>query len=127
MRLEKRDTTFVISPDLRSKIVATIDIQALETLLQWLPANARDWYLKPFLLPIPDSAASVREDSDSNSVQARATIPDIEIVIRVSDPVIQNLLEDVWQPYWSTFSDEELRITDEPMPGLERAKRRRFG
>ena len=57
---------------------------------------------------------------------APSTMPDIRVLMRVSDPVIQELLKKVWQPYWDVFSDSELAACDvAQVPGLEMARKRR--
>ena len=38
---------------------------------------------------------------------------------------MQNLLEEVWQPFWSTVSDAELEQEIGGPPGRELARRRR--
>jgi hypothetical protein len=50
--------------------------------------------------------------------------PDITALDRISDPVLQRLLEEVWQPYWAAIPDAELDAAGGP-PGRELARLRR--
>jgi hypothetical protein len=100
-----------IDADARSRLRRGVDPDALERLLQHLPAESRQSHLEMF---------SVRLEADADG---RA--PDVTVLTRISDPVMQNLLEEVWQPFWAMLSDEEFDQASGGPPGLELARRRR--
>jgi hypothetical protein len=52
-------------------------------------------------------------------------VPDVTVLMRISDPVQQHLLEEVWQPFWATVSDAEVEQEIGGPPGRELARRRR--
>ena len=45
---------------------------------------------------------------------------------RISEPVMHRLLEEVWQPFWASFSDAEMEQELGGPPGRELARRRRI-
>ena len=47
------------------------------------------------------------------------------MLTRVSDPVIQDLLDKAWRPYWDKYRDADLARSNESIPGLELARKRR--
>jgi hypothetical protein len=56
---------------------------------------------------------------------ADGRIPDVAVLTRISNPVLQQMLEEVWQPFWAPFTDLELEEISGGPPGLELARRRR--
>ena len=101
-----------IDVDAGSRLQPGVDADALERLLQCFPPESRASHLEMF---------SVRRffvDRDGRA-------PDVRVLTRISNPSMQNLLEEVWQPYWDTLSDAELADAFGGPPGLELARRRR--
>ena len=107
------DPTYRINPETRARIAPQFDAQALERLLQHLAADARQSFIEQFLVSAPVTA------------DAGGRVPDVSILTRISDPVLQDLLEEVWQPFWQTMPPAALADPHSPYPGRERARRRR--
>lgn len=106
------DRSYRIDSDARSRLLPGVDADALERLLQYFPAESRGSHLDMF--SIREAAADVD-----------GRIPDATVLDRISDRRMQQLLEEVWQPYWATRSDAELARARGGPPGLELARRRR--
>lgn len=106
------DRAYRIDADERPRLQSGVDADALERLLQYFPAESRASHLEMF---------SVRRIVDD----PHGRPPDITTLTRISEPIMQNLLEEVWQPYWSSLSDAELAQALGGPPGLELARRRR--
>ena len=106
------DHTYRLEAVARSRLKPGVDADALEHLLQYFPAESRPSHLAMFSLR--------HEVADSEG-----RVPDVTVLTRVSDPVMQHLLEEVWQPFWATVSDAELEQEIGGPPGLELARRRR--
>ena len=96
----------------RSRLNPGVDADALEQLLQHFPAESRPSHLEMF---------SIRHEV----AESEGRVPDVTVLTRISDPVMQNLLEEVWQPFWAGVSDAELEQEIGGPPGLELARRRR--
>jgi len=111
-RSEISDRGYRLDADARSRLKQGIDPDALERLLQHLPAESRGSHLEMF------SARPIVVDRDGRS-------PDVTVLTRVSDPVMQHLLEEVWQPFWAALSDASLEQARGGPPGLELARQRR--
>ena len=105
------DRDYHIDADARSRLNRGVDPDALERLLQYFPAESRQSHLEMF--------------SERLALDADGRVPDVTVLTRVSDPVMQNLLEEVWQPFWAMLSDEEFEEALGGPPGLELARRRR--
>lgn len=112
MRPPTPDRAYRIDADERSRLQSGVDADALERLLQYFPAESRASHLEMF---------SVRQMVDDPGGRP----PDVSALTRISDPVMQHLLEEVWQPHWSRLSDAELAQALGGPPGLELARRRR--
>ncbi len=106
------DRGYRIDAAARSRLQSGVDVDALERLLQHFPADSRPSHLEMF------SVQCVVVDRDGRA-------PDVTVLTRISDPLMQNLLEEVWQPYWTALSDAELAQATGGPPGLELARRRR--
>ena len=106
------DSRYRIPAAARLRLRPEIDPNALERLLQHLPAESRASHLEMF------SRRVATADADGR-------IPDVAILTRISNPVLQQMLEEVWQPFWASFSDLELEEISGGPPGLELAQRRR--
>jgi len=63
--------------------------------------------------------------SQKPSFDADGRVPDVTVLTRISNPVMQQMLEEVWQPFWASLSDEDLADAAGGPPGLELARRRR--
>jgi len=105
------DRTYRIDAAARLRLRPGVDPEALECLLQYFPAESRESHLEMF------SNANIEVDRDGRR-------PDVTTLDRISDPVLQRLLEEVWQPHWAATSDAEFDLPGGP-PGRELARRRR--
>ena len=106
------DRMYHLDATARSRLNPGVDPDALERLLQYFPAESRPSYLEMF---------SIRHEV----ADSEGRVPDVTVLTRISDPGMQNLLEEVWQPFWATVSDAELEQEIGGPPGLELARRRR--
>ena len=106
------DRGYRIDTVARSRLRPGVDADALEHLLQYFPAESRASHLDMF--SIREAAADID-----------GRIPDVTVLDRISDPRMQQLLEEVWQPFWAALSDAELAHARGGPPGLELARRRR--
>ena len=106
------DRGYHLDADARSRLRPGVDPDALERLLRHFPAESRHSHLEMF------SAWPVVASPDGRA-------PDVTALTRMSDPAMQNLLEEVWQPFWAALSDAELEHALGGPPGLELARRRR--
>jgi hypothetical protein len=106
------DRSYRIESAARLRLQPGVDADALEQLLQHFPAESRASHLEMF------STRHVTIDSDGHA-------PGVTVLTRISDPVLQNLLEEVWQPFWAPFPDAELEREVDGPPGRELARRRR--
>jgi hypothetical protein len=105
------DDHFGLDAATRTRIAPQFDCDALERLLQHLEAEARPIMLDFFLLPQFGSAAAE---------------PNTWLTLMGStDPVLNQLLAEVWQPFWDAQPQEMLDDPDSPYPGRELARRRR--
>jgi hypothetical protein len=105
------DESFRLDAATRERIAPGFDIDAIERLLQHLDVASRPFVLDEFLLP-----------------QYRAYPPGPNawrVLTRTTDPVLNELLAEVWQPFWDTQPDELLEDPHSPYPGQELARRRR--
>lgn len=105
------DESFRLDAVTRDRIAPGFDIDALERLLQHLDPTSRTFVLDEFLLP-----------------QYRANAPgpgQWRVLKGFTDPVLNDLLAEVWQPFWDTQSDEMLAEPGSQYPGQELARRRR--
>ena len=89
------DRSYRIDAAARLRLKRDVDADALERLLQYFPAESRTSHLDMF------SDRVVGADADGPA-------PDVTTLDRISEPVMQQLLEEVWQPFWASFSDAEL-------------------
>ena len=89
MTLPTPDRGYRIDAAARLRLKRDVDADALERLLQYFPAESRTSHLDMF------SDRVVGADADG---RAR----DVTTLDRISEPVTQQLLEEVWQPFWAT-------------------------
>ena len=112
MTLPTPDRGYRIDAAARLRLKRDVDADALERLLQYFPAESRASHLEMF------SDRVVGADADGRA-------PDVTTLDRISEPVMQQLLEEVWQPFWASFSDAELEQELGGPPGRDLARRRR--
>jgi hypothetical protein len=105
------DPNYHLDAAARLRLKPGVDAEALERLLQYFPAESRASHLALF-------------SSQQDVVAGSGRSADITILDRISHPVLQRLLEEVWQPYWATIPDAEFDTTNGP-PGRELARVRR--
>jgi hypothetical protein len=105
------DETFRLDAATRGRVAPGFDVDALERLLQHLDIRTRPLVLDEFLLP-----------------EHRSTPPapnEWRTLKGFTDPVLNELLAAVWQPFWETQSDAMLADPYSQYPGQELARRRR--
>jgi hypothetical protein len=122
----ERDASYRLGAAERARIAPMFDADALEELLQLTPPAARASLLRAF-----DPAVLSNAATPSASGTARQALPDMSALTRVSDPVLQEVLERVWAPHWAHLSLEQLEKAGADLPGiaiaLQRARARRGG
>jgi hypothetical protein len=112
MTLRTPDHNYRIDAVARSRLKPGVDADALERLLQYFPAECRSSHLAMF------SIRRVVADAEGR-------VPDTTTLDRISDPDQQQLLEEIWQPFWAIIPDAELAHDTGGPPGRELARRRR--
>lgn len=105
------DETFRVDAATRAHVAPGFDVDALERLLAHVEPLGRDMVLDEFLL------------SEHRSYMPRPN--QWRMLKGFSDPVLNDLLAEVWQPFWDTQSDEMVAEPDSQYPGQELARRRR--
>jgi hypothetical protein len=80
MSTPEPDRSYRIDAAQRALICPGVDVAALEELLQYFPAESRDSHLAMF------QRRTLATDSEGR-------VPDITVLTRISDPVMQDLLE----------------------------------
>jgi hypothetical protein len=105
------DPHYRLDPVIR-KTLSYLDTNALERLLQHMDGMSRD-HLLASLLP----RQIVVEPTEGRS---------FSVLSRTSDPFLNELLEEMWQPFWDQEPLECLEDPHSPYPGRERALRRRL-
>jgi len=105
------DHPFTLDAATRSRIAPQFDSDALERLLQHLEAEARPIILDYFLLP----------QFRSTPAQPNTWF----MLAGFTDPILNQLLAEVWQPFWDAQSQEMLDDPDSRYPGRELARQRR--
>ena len=106
------DLSYHLDAAARARLQPGVDANALESLLRYFPAESRVSHLDMFSIPW-------------TMVDADGRAEDVTTLDRVSEPVMQQLLEEVWQPFWASVSDAELEGELSGPPGRELARRRR--
>jgi hypothetical protein len=102
------DETFRLNAATRAQIAPGFDVDALERLLQHLDVLGRPVVLDGFLLP---------------EYRRYAPAPNQWWTLKgFIDPVLNELLAEVWQPFWDTQPDEMLADPYSPYPGREVAQ-----
>ena len=108
LRLITPEHDFRLDAVERGKVVSGFDVEALERLLGMVRPDMRGDILQHFQAP-------------EEGVRARGALTEF------FDPVLQEVLEEVWAPMWEGASDEELTSREKPyyFPGREVARLRR--
>jgi hypothetical protein len=108
MRLSIPESGFRLSEADRAEILPGFDVEALERLLGMTRPDLRREILKPF---------QRRKDGER-----------IGMLVRVADPDLQQVLEEVWAPKWdaANATDAEVEANAFGYPGREIALQRRI-
>ncbi|HEX5727591.1 MAG TPA: hypothetical protein VFX98_19115 [Longimicrobiaceae bacterium] len=99
------DPSFRLTASDRARLLPWYDADALERLLSMYPAAERSGILENFQMPEPG--------------QQRG------LLVQVGHPQLQAILDEVWVPFWETYTDEEIDAEPGNFPGRELAKRKR--
>lgn len=107
MRLPAPDQGFRLSEADRAEMLAGFDVEALERLLGMTRPDLRQEILKHF--------------------QKRKNGERLGILVQLSDPDLQKVLEEVWAPKWDLVNatDAEIEANAFGFPGREIARQRR--
>ncbi len=107
MRLPAPDPGFRLSEADRGEMLAGFDVEALERLLGMTRPDLRQEILKHF--------------------QKRKNGERLGILVHLSDPDLQKVLEEVWAPKWDLVNatDAEIEANVFGFPGREIARQRR--
>src|SRR5215475_3450691 len=108
--IDGADPNFRLDATTRARIAPQFDGDAVERLLQHLDAPSRPFVLDEFLLP------QFREHGPGPNEWRTLT--------GFSDPVLTELLAEVWQPFWDAQPDQMLDMNT-PYPGQALAQQRR--
>lgn len=107
------DETFRLDPTTRAHIAPGFDVDALERLLQRVEPLGRPMVLDGFLLP---------------EYRVYAPAPNTSWTLKgFTNPVLNEILAEVWQPFWDRQPTETLADPDCQYPGQALARRRRRG
>jgi hypothetical protein len=101
------DASFRLSAEEKAAVASAFDPHALERLLSMYPPEGRAEFLRRFQ-QMPDEAD-----------------PRLRLVVRLGHPDLQAALEEVWAPYWESYTDEQMAAEVDYLPGREAARRRR--
>ena len=107
MRMATADPTYRLNAEERNKVLPGFDADALERLLSVVPPDARQGLMRHF--------------------QQRDKGENLGVLVEMSDPRLQPLLEEVWAPMWDEIgaTDEQLEGNHFGYPGRQIAKDRR--
>ncbi len=103
--------SFQLDPETRARVAPQYDVDALVKLLGHLDPASRRSTLAGFLLP-----------------DIRSTPPppnQFWVLQGFGNAVLDELLAEVWQPFWDVQPDEMLEDPYSPYPGRNLARRRR--
>jgi hypothetical protein len=104
LRAARPDPNFRLSAEERATVLKGFDVEALERLLGMTPPKARQELLAYF--------------------QAPAKRGEVTMLVQLGDPELQAVLEEVWAPYWSNYTLEEMEQEKAEIPGRAIAKQR---
>jgi hypothetical protein len=106
IRLEVPDASFRLSQAERQRIRTGFDVDALERLVANVRPELRHHILESFTIQPADFLTT-------NSL------------IKIGDPFLQALLDEVWAPVWEQFPPDALDTETVDYPGRELASQRR--
>jgi hypothetical protein len=110
------DRAFSLTADERQRIrAAQLDPDAVEELLRRVPADHRASTLQSIL--------GGADDTGPSRSAGEGALPDISVLVSISDPNLQELLDKAWAPRWKRYSLEKLERMEENLPGLRSAIR----
>jgi hypothetical protein len=101
------DPSFRLSAEEKAAVAPAFDPDALERLLSMYPPEGRTELLRRFQ-QMPDDAE-----------------PRVRLVVRLGHPELQAALEEVWAPYWDSYTDEQMDAEVGYLPRREAARKRR--
>lgn len=104
LAMVRRDHEFRLSEGERRRVRPGYDVEALERLLSHVQADRREEILECFRIP-----------TDNVTHQ----------LVYLGDPGLQELLEEVWAPYWERASTEDILADTSDRPGKRIALERR--
>src|SRR5215218_4660915 len=99
IRLPAPDAGFRLSASERAHVRPGFDADALERLLANVEPGARPILLQPFLQPKPGEP--------------------VENTVRMGDPSLQPLLDEVWAPMWDLAPPDAIDTETKDFPGRE--------
>ena len=103
--------SFRLDSETRAHVAPQFDVDALEKLMGRLDPASRPGMLNGFLLP------------EFSSTPPRPN--GFWVLQGFDDSVLDELLAEVWQPFWDVQPDEMLQDPHSPYPGRNLARRRR--
>jgi hypothetical protein len=103
--LPSPDVAFRLSPEERASVRRGFDADALERLLSRLIPPVRPMVLGAFQYPPAGESPA--------------------LMIKIGEPSLQPLLDEVWAPMWEHFPPNAIDIEDKDFPGRELARKRR--
>lgn len=104
VRLETPDRNFKLTPQERASIRPGYDVNALERLLAAVEPPVRPMILTDFQAVAPGETGTA--------------------LVRMGDPALQPLLDEVWAPMWEKYPEMMDKETKD-YPGREIARQRR--
>lgn len=110
IRLDQPDPTFRLTPEERASVRPGFDVDALERLLAAVEPEVRPILLRDFQQPKPGDLKPGEF----------VTPP-----VRMGDPALQPLLDEIWAPAWERFAPDLLDDDSLHYPGKELARQRR--
>ena len=103
--LPSPDPAFRLSAQERASVRRGFDVDALERLLSRLIPPVRPMVLAAFQYPPAGES------------------PDL--MVKIGEPPLQPLLDEVWAPMWEHFPPDAIDVEDKDFPGRELARARR--
>lgn len=105
LRLAVAERDFRLSDADRAEMMPGFDVEALERLLGMINPELRQDFLRHFQMP-------------KNGER-------LGLLVKVHDPELQKVLEEVWAPQWDKATDAEIDADIYGLPGREVARQRR--
>lgn len=125
-RLADPDFAYRLTSSERARVLKSYDADALERLLQNVRSEERAAILRQYVQPRDGEGGAPSKASTKQGTLEGGTIKDVEVVMGFGDPVLDDLLAEVWAPFWDALPADVLDREDtEGIPGRERARARR--